>query len=245
MPSRLLAATAALALLAPAVVVRDTRPHRDAGLPHVVLWAWERPDDLRGLPPGVGVAFLAQTITIVGPSYLVTRRRQPLRVDQGIEMIAVTRIEAPAGVTGVDVPAMARAIADRARLPMVTGVQIDFDARVSQRGMYRRLLYAVRAALPAGMPLSITALASWCLDDDWLDELPIDEAIPMLFRMGPDGAALRQAWLVRRPAPRCRGSLGVSLDEPAPRAAADRRVYVFNPGEWTPRSVSAAMEAAR
>jgi hypothetical protein len=242
MPSRRLFAIAALALLAPAVTVRDTRRTDERALPNVVLWAWERPDDLRALPRGVGVAFLAQTITISGPSHLVARRRQPLRVDAGTPMIAVTRIEAPGDVASADVPAIARAIVDRGRLPMVEGVQIDFDARASQRTMYRQLLHEVRATLPQRTPLSMTALASWCLDDNWLDELPVDEAVPMLFRMGPAAPALRRDWGSRTPAAKCRGSLGVSLDEPAPWGRAGRRTYVFNPGSWSAPAVKAALE---
>jgi hypothetical protein len=243
MPSRRLLATAALALLAPAVSVREPPPHDS--LPRLFLWAWERPDDLRHLPHGTGVAFLAQTITIAGRSHVVSHRRQALHVDEGTPMMAVTRIEAPGDVAGVSTAAIAREIADRGRLPMVTAVQIDFDARASQRAMYRQLLHDVRAALPAQMPLSMTALASWCMDDDWLDELPVDEAVPMLFRMGPASAPIRQAWPSRRPAEKCRGSIGVSLDEPAPRGFRPPRVYVFNPQAWTPPAVSAALEVGR
>jgi hypothetical protein len=245
MPSRRLVATAALALLAPAVAVHDARQSRDTGLPRFVLWAWERPDDLRGLPRSVGVAFLAQTITISGPSHLVSRRRQPLRVDEGTKMIAVTRIEAPGAVQGVDVAAISHAIVDRARLPMVAGVQIDFDARASQRPMYRQLLHAVRADLPPAMPLSMTALASWCLDDNWLDELPVDEAVPMLFRMGPAAAVLRAQWGIGTVAPKCRTSRGVSLDEAAPRRGGSGRTYVFNPGPWNAAAIRAAVEEDR
>jgi hypothetical protein len=242
MLSRRLFAIAALTLLAPAVSVREPSRGRDGALPQTVLWAWERPDDLRGLPRGIGVAFLAQTITISGRTHLVTRRRQPLRVENGTPMVAVTRIEAPGDVTGADVGAIARAIVDRGRLPMVEGVQIDFDARASQRAMYRQLLHEVRAALPGRTPLSITALASWCLDDNWLDELPVDEAVPMLFRMGPADTTLRREWARRTPASKCRGALGISLDEPAPWRRAGRRTYVFNPAPWTATAVTAALE---
>jgi hypothetical protein len=245
MLSRRLLATAALALLAPAIAVREARQPPDSGLPHVVLWAWERPDDLRGLPRGVGVAFLAQTITVSSPAYVVARRRQPLRADEGTKMIAVTRIEAPGTVEGVDVDGMARAIVERARLPMVAAVQIDFDARASQRPMYRQLLHAVRAGLPPAMPLSMTALASWCLDDDWLDELPVDEAVPMLFRMGPAAEGLRAEWSARTLSPRCRTSRGVSLDEAAPRRGGSRRTYVFNPGPWSAAAIRAAVVGDR
>lgn len=35
------------------------------GFPKLILWAWERPEDLRFIVPGAtGVAFLASTITI-------------------------------------------------------------------------------------------------------------------------------------------------------------------------------------
>jgi hypothetical protein len=245
MPSRRLWATAALALLAPAVSVREGRRTENTTLPRVVLWAWERPDDLRRLPAGVGVAFLAQTITISGPTHLVSRRRQPLLVDPGTSMIAVTRIEAPGEVAVADVPAIARAVADRARLSMVSALQIDFDARASQREMYRQLLHEVRSVMPQGMPLSMTALASWCLDDDWLDELPVDEAVPMLFQMGPASAALRREWTIRTPAPKCRGVRGVSLDEKAAWRRGVNRTYVFNPNAWSAAGVAAAMEEAR
>ena len=244
MPSRRLVATAALALLAPAVTLREPRG-RDTSLPGVFLWAWERRDDLRRLPGGVGVAFLAQTITISGRSHVVSHRRQALLVDGGTPMVAVTRIEAPGDVGGVDVPAIARAIADRARLPMVTGVQIDFDARSSQRSMYRRLLHETRAALPQGTPLSMTALASWCLDDRWLDELPVDEAVPMLFRMGPATAMLRQEWERSARSPKCRDSVGLSLDEPSPNVRRGVRTYMFNPAAWSEATVAAAVENRR
>jgi hypothetical protein len=235
--------TAALALLGPSLVV--SRPPAPPPFPVLILWAWERPIDLRGLPAGAGVAFLAQTITLAEGSHLVVRRRQPLRVDPSTPVVAVTRIEAPGAAGAPDVGGIARAIAATARLPRVVGVQIDFDARVSQRDVYRRLLHAVRAELPPGTPLAMTALASWCLDDSWLDELPVDEAIPMLFRMGPAEAVLRQQWPRRMPAGKCRSSVGVSLDEPSPPRRSGLRTYVFNPGSWSATTVTAALEMKR
>lgn len=242
MLSRAVTLTAAIALLGPALVVPPTPAH--GPLPGRMLWAWERPVDLRSLPPGTGVAFLAQTITISPVSHLVSGRRQPLFVDPATPLVAVTRIEAP-GEGPADVTPIARAIAATIRLPRVAGVQIDFDARVSQRALYRRILHDVRASLPPETPLAMTALASWCLDDNWLDELPVDEAIPMLFQMGPASDAVRRAWPARTLAPKCRASIGVSLDEPAPFSRKGRRTYVFNPGPWTAATVTAALETTR
>jgi len=59
--------------------------------PSLVLWAWERPEDLRGLGTSAGVAFLAQTIAL-DESIAVRPRRQPLHVDRSTALIAVTRI---------------------------------------------------------------------------------------------------------------------------------------------------------
>ena len=73
MLSRALMLTAAAALLGPALVVPRSRgPMAREPFPGVVLWAWERPVDLRGLPAGTGVAFLAQTITIADGSHLLS-----------------------------------------------------------------------------------------------------------------------------------------------------------------------------
>ena len=48
-----------------------------------------------------------------------------------------------------------------------------------------QLLAEVRRRVPVSMPLSITALTSWCESDGWIAGLPVVEAVPMLFRMGP------------------------------------------------------------
>jgi hypothetical protein len=212
-------------------------------VPMLVLWAWERPVDLRALPPDVAVAFLAQTIVMNAGAASVRPRRQPLRVSPIAVLIAVTRIETPAGerrLGGID--DIARTIASTATLPGVAAVQVDFDATQSQRPVYRELLHAVRRALPPATPLSITALASWCMRDDWLEDLPIDEAVPMLFRMGPAEQPLRAAATDRLRAPACRGAIGTSLDEPLTSSRRERRVYVFNPRPWTAGTIAEARQ---
>ena len=151
-----------------------------------MLWAWERPSDLRAIAPDVGVAFLAQTITIDEQRIAITPRRWPLKVLPATMLSAVTRIEMPVTRSVEDDESrIAKAIADTARFPGVAAVQIDFDATLSQRHLYRRLIEDVRRRIDQRVPLSITALASWCVGDRWLDGLPIDEAVPMLFQLGP------------------------------------------------------------
>jgi hypothetical protein len=124
--------------------------------------------------------------------------------------------------------------------PGTVGTQIDFDARSSDRSFYGDLLRDLRRRLPSGVALSITALASWCMEDDWIAGLPIDEAVPMLFRMGPGDAEVRRR--LRRGQdftdPACRLSAGVSTDEPMPRLHYGRRVYIFHPRPWTAASAA-------
>jgi hypothetical protein len=218
-----------------------------ATLPRLMLWAWERPTDLRGLPADTGVAFLSQTLIVRNSDVSVVPRRNALRVSPATPLVAVTRIESGDGgaatLPRTAITTMAAAIVGTMALPRVRGVQIDFDAAESERAFYRALVHAVHRALVPDVPLSITALASWCAQDRWMEGLPVDEAVPMLFRMGP----LNEPYvgLARSPlsaAAECRGALGTSLDEPLHVRAAGRRVYVFNATPWTPASVAEARE---
>jgi hypothetical protein len=216
-------------------------------LPRLMLWAWERPTDLRDLDTRVGVAFLSQTLIVRNGAVEARPRRNPLRVSASTPLVAVTRVESgeagAAALGGRAVATMATAIAGTRALPRVRGVQIDFDAAVSERTFYRALVLAVRSALGPDVPLSITALASWCAEDRWMDGLPVDEAVPMLFRMGPLHEPYAGVARARSTAaPECRGALGTSLDEPLHVRADGRRVYVFNAAPWTPASVTTARE---
>ena len=235
-----------LALLSPTGASPRNQPI-DA-LPALMLWAWERPEDLRTLDQSVGVAFLSQTITLAGTHMSVKPRRQPLRVSPGAQLVAVTRIEAAPDEAAAPDPStidrVASRVAETRALPRVAGLQIDFDATTSQRQYYRQLLDAIRARVDR-TPLSITALASWCVGDRWLQGLPIDEAVPMLFRMGPSDDAYRGiAESPRDGDAVCRGALGVSLDEPLRVGRAKRRLYVFDPRPWTDRTIADAKRQA-
>jgi hypothetical protein len=218
-------------------------------MPWVTLWAWERPEDLRFLDPdNVGVAFLAGSVYL-DQQPVVRPRLQPLRVGEHTPVTAVVRLEntrsTPAAFPDEYRHRLADQIVGLSTASQVSALQIDFDATRSQQGFYRSLINDVRGRLPVSMPLSITALSSWCMGDDWLSGLPIAEAVPMLFRMGPDRAAILQslAWGEDFRQPLCRGSLGVSTDEPwpapLPASLRGRHVYVFHPLAWTRQSFAA------
>jgi len=225
---------------------------RLSGIPRTVLWAWERREQLTFIHPGeIGVAFLARTLVLRGDEVLVRPRLQPLGVADGTALIAVTRIEAsrrqPPALTPAQRALAASRIAELADTRGVTAVQVDFDATASQRGFYRGLLHDLRRRLPAPVALSITALASWCLHDGWLEGLPVDEAVPMLFRMGVDDRPVRHYLDSGGDfrAPVCRRSVGVSTDEAPPRLPPGRRVYVFHPRPWSQEVAEAVVSATR
>jgi hypothetical protein len=128
----------------------------------------------------------------------------------------------------------------------VEAVQVDFDATASEREFYRRLIRRLRERLRADVMLSVTALASWCAGDDWLAGLPVDEAVPMLFRMGPFNERFRGIAERRTGAASvCRNALGISLDEPFLVRRQQRRLYVFSPRPWDNDGIRAALQESR
>lgn len=229
-----------LGVIAAAVSSAGCSRDRMSRLPATVLWAWERPENLDFIDPQrVAVAYLAQTLTLAGNRVAIRPRLNPLRVPHGTRLIAVARIEPapsrPPDLSSGQRAAAVDALAGMARRPGVAAIQIDFDARLSERPFYGQLLRDLRRAVPPSMLVSITALASWCMEDDWISDLPIDEAVPMLFRMGPAKRMVRiglRSGSTFRPE-LCAASAGISTDEPLPALPRLARVYIFHPKPWS------------
>lgn len=200
-------------------------------------WVWRREEDVSFLPAGSRVAYLAATARVESGILEVVPRRHALVTPDRVRLLPVLRLEASpkeelASPIVEHVVDLALELAAR---PESIGVQIDFDASISQRTAYRLLLRRLRTAMPHESLLSVAALASWCVGDRWLRETGVDEVVPMLYRMGPEGGAIR-ARLDRGldfPAVECRAAVGLSSDEPIPRLAAGRRLYLFSDLPWT------------
>ena len=243
----------ALALL-PLLWYRLSAAHAHATrlqpIPQIVLWAWERPEDLRFVnPKNTSIAFLAATIRLQGDATIIRPRFQPLRVPDAAKLVSVVRIEADSGaeLNRSQMERSVQAIVGTSSWPRVRAVQVDLDATLSQRDFYRNLLLELRRRLPPAVPISITALASWCLDDDWISGLPIDEAVPMLFRMsaGTDQVVARLASGKNFRSPLCQGSLGISTDERWSTLPAGRRVYIFHTKPWDQKTELAFLREVR
>lgn len=211
--------------------------------PQLVVWAWERPEDLRFLPEDAEIAVQTGFVELAGDNFLARGRRYPLRSDRP-PSTAVVHIQIddrdPPRWTPVLRARVVAAVLHFARVVPTPRVQIDFEVRRSQRQILVDLLHDVRAGLPRGVPLSMTALTSWC-QEDWLAALPVDEIVPMLFRMGRGDSAIRAriesggTW----PEPACRKALALSADTPIARAPAVARIYLFAPQSWTPSTFEA------
>lgn len=208
--------------------------------PDVILWAWERAEDLRFLDARkFGVAFIAQTLVLREDETIFRPRRQPLEINPDVYLIAVTRIETDRAnrpsLSDAQKKQIIEFIRQSRERPNVKAVQIDFDALVSERNFYKRLVEDLRRELPENVPLTITALASWCVGDAWFNEMPVDEAVPMAFRMGADDKPIRD-FLAKGSdwrEPLCRGSYGIALDEPLQmNFKSDRRFYIFKNEAW-------------
>ncbi len=211
------------------------------GFPRLMLWAWESPQDLSFIKSrDVGIAFLARTVWLDTKGARSRPRLQPLRFTPGTALMAVVRLESK----GQELPSTADAVREVMPVTQIAGVralQIDFDARQSEKEWYAAFLREIRRVIPDTLPLTITALESWCEYDGWIGNLPVADATPMLFRMGPED----------RPSPTsfsagvCRSSVGVSTDELPPKVPQARRLYFFHPGPWTQDAYNTAVAQAR
>ena len=166
-----------------------------------------------------------------------------MKVSPDTRLIAVTRIETiksqlqPLALSDLQSDKLIRWVLQALKLKNVAAIQIDFDAKLSERAFYRRFLDALRTRLPKSIPLSITALASFCIGDGWIRDLPVDEAVPMLFRMGEDAGQVKQFLKDGNdfPVALCRHSYGMATDEPLSfNFSKPRRLYVFkgNSEDW-------------
>ncbi|MBF0120303.1 MAG: DUF3142 domain-containing protein [Desulfobacterales bacterium] len=206
--------------------------------PKIVLWAWERQEKLNTIDiKNIGIAYLAKTIYLHDNNVIIRPRFQSLEIPKNTFLIAVVRIESyilkPDKIDSYKISKIIRDIIELSKTKKLKAIQIDFDAKLSERIFYRKLLFELRNKLPLDIGLSITALASWCIYDYWISDLPIDEAVPMLFRMGKDKDRillyLKKGMNFKSI---CDKSFGISLDEPIQYLPSNRRVYFFNTNKW-------------
>src|ERR1051325_8602288 len=123
-----------MSVLAGGLVVAQIPPAKDRSyskLPGIVLWAWERPENLEFIDPSrVAVAYLARSIELSGDEVTVHPRLQPLNIPPATTLIAVVRISTrgkPASSYSADQCAITAAHIIRCcSVPGIRALQIDF-----------------------------------------------------------------------------------------------------------------------
>ena len=234
----------AIGLVALALLTQSTEATIPRTFPNIILWVWESKQDLRFIQPGtVGLAFLERTVWLHPHRVRSLPRSQPFTYTPGTPLIATVRMELSHSIELPLPQEAASAVAEAAKTPGLSALQIDFDARLSHRNWYAEFLHCLRRQVPQSLPITITALESWCEEGrPWLDRLPVAEATPMLFRMGVDESRTS----LRFSKTLCNSSVGVSTDEMPQRIPRDaRRIYIFHPGPWTEADYHAAMYRVR
>jgi len=213
----------------------------------LILWAWERPEDLRFAGGAAEVAVQTGFVELSGDGILARGRRFPLKSAEppstALVHVQIDHERPLSWTPQMRARASAAVLYYAAAFP-ARRVQVDFEVRASERRVLLDLLEDVRRGLPRGTLLSMTALSSWCDTEGWLSRAPVDEIVPMLFRMTQGGEALRKRLAAGGDFrnPRCRAALGVASDSPIARAPPGRRVYLFSPSSWTAADFEKARE---
>ena len=157
-----------------------------AFLPRTVFW-WETPSPFARLQPlrlplgrASGTALVAVVRVEVGRAMESRVAAQTsARIGQLAQTLLLTLrtkglcavVHSKLAVAEATTEA-AHAVAAAAQLPGIHRTANRFRRISIQRKFYRALLSQVREEIPPSLPLSITALASWCICDNWLDDLP-------------------------------------------------------------------------
>lgn len=209
--------------------------------PNIVIWVWERPENLYFMEDeNVSFSYLAGTITKTDKGLIPYFRQQPLRIPNNSKTMAVVRIEHRVenkSFSESDRKIITKFIVESCtQLEKNGSCQIDFDATKSQLDFYKKLLTDVRLALPKKMKLSITSLLSWCTTKNaWFDNSPINEVVPMFFRLGTNSNEywdkIKDNKLELNSA--CKKSIGISTDENLPKKyLKNKTIYIFNNEYW-------------
>jgi hypothetical protein len=229
----------------------SARTRMPIDMPPLVLWAWDRDDDLSFIDVrDTAVAYLAATVILRGETVLLTPRHHPLAPLQGTRLIAVAHVEVdryePPVVSDAQALAFAETLAALREIRPGEFLQIDFEATSSQRAFFLKAVAALRQRLPDAV-LSATALTSWCLNERWTQALAVDEVVPMLFRMGPDRRRIREYFAGGGDfrSANCRTSIGVATDELPPAIPFGRRIYAFSPRRWNAETYATLRERIR
>ncbi len=232
--------------------------------PKITIWAWERNEDLRFInPKETEVAYFAGNIYLQGERVRFRPRTHKLLLPPQTKTTPVFRIgtirdSEPLSHSSADIVAeiISKQLSERSSTAgsSIQQVQLDFDALEDEREYYKLLLERLRHKVPPKTKLSITALTSWLMQDRWLSRGCADEAVAMLFSMGPGkGSVLERIENTRLDTGAgLEIAIGISANEietnkklrSAGVLKSAGSIYIFNSRPWTERRFKAIKNEA-
>lgn len=211
--------------------------------PKFILWAWERNENLNFIDSKkVGIAYLSLTIQIKKDKIIKRPRLNLISFPSDTYTFPVIRIEATnIELSRLDKDLISQITIDIYNLTLSRGIkkiQIDFEVTKSQRGFYKALLADLRKKIIPRIEISITGLASWCFDDNWIQNLEVEEVVPMLFDLGYDKNVFinkinRGEYFTEE---LCRKAVGISTRQSNFDLPKDLNIYIFSPEQWNHKS---------
>ncbi|RYE06205.1 MAG: hypothetical protein EOP33_03130 [Rickettsiaceae bacterium] len=201
----------------------------------IVLWSWERYEDLSYIDTlTTAVAPLIATFIINDKEELYTKLRLNVyKIPLLTNVIPVFRIEMQS--TNLNNKTVHQLVTEIISLSK-TGqlIQLDFDVTLSQRNIYKEI---INQLVNYNREVSITALASLCTYDSWLDSLPIKFAVPMLYNIKDNDRGLKESkalfarlghWRTKK----CQGYIGI-LRSDIIEVNSSHTLFIFNNSAWT------------
>ncbi len=244
-----------------AVAVLPLLAADEAPLPQKVLWAWQHKENFEQLDvKEFGIAFFACHVLLSGKETKIHWRDQALTVAPKTRMVPVVRIDidshAKPEYSDEQIKKILQVLQQMLNMPNTAEIQIDFDAVQSEREFYRRLIDKVRTVLHPNVPFSITALASWCIFDNWIKDLPLDEAVPMMFSLGRERQKILLYFRNKNDfrVDLCRKSLGISLEDNevnqvmlplVKQRKIPVRIFIFTRTAWNAKKIEAVRALLR
>jgi hypothetical protein len=196
----------------------------------IILWSWQCKNDFRFLDQTLinSIAPLVATFFINKKGYHVEAQKNAIILPKKkLKIIAVFRFEITSIPDVCHIQSIVKTIVSLTKPDQE--IQIDFDAKVSQRVFYKAFLdelYKERKNL------SITALASWCFkrkSNEWIESLPIRYAVPMLYNLGALKNIIIRNFLTEKKIDKCKEYVGLHMTN---IIDTNQKIFLFSDHLW-------------
>ncbi|WP_342278874.1 hypothetical protein [Candidatus Tisiphia endosymbiont of Myopa tessellatipennis] len=202
-------------------------------VPNLTLWSLHRSDDLLFIDNNTAVASLIATIYIDLDKIKIIPRTNTLTTSANSFIIPVFRLEmkAKGKLDAKSLTDLSNIILSASKPEQL--IQLDFDATYNQRKIYSQL---IETLVKNNRKISITALSSWCMFDNWIDKLSIEYAVPMVYQGRKENQDIRRVkkfftdnknWRSKK----CQNYIGLMAGDVL-TVPTSFKVFIFNKDKW-------------